>query len=444
MTSGDTIYALASGRGRAGVAVVRLSGGGAASALAHLTRKPLPEVRRATRRNIYRYGKKTLIDQSLVIYFKGPDSFTGEDVVELHLHGGPVLLASLFAELATLDGLRTAEPGEFTRRAFEHGKMDLTEAEGLGDLVNAETEAQARQALRQMQGELGRIYDGWRAELVTALAHLEADIDFPDEDLPGGVAAAIAPRMTALRGAIEAHLADGHRGEKIREGLDVVILGAPNVGKSSLLNALARRDAAIVSEQAGTTRDIVEVPMDLAGYPVVIADTAGLRDSGDMIEREGVRRARARAETADIRVFMTVAAAPDLPIEFADLVKSGDYHLINKIDRVDDKALRLEFPVGAQELSVKTGAGLEGFLKRLETDVIARLDLSGAPALTRVRHRRALEDCIAALARFETATDAELAAEDIRLAVRALGRITGRVDVEDILDIVFGDFCIGK
>lgn len=444
MTSGDTIYALASGRGRAGVAVVRLSGGGAASALAHLTRKPLPEVRRATRRNIYRYGKKTLIDQSLVIYFKGPDSFTGEDVVELHLHGGPVLLASLFAELATLDGLRTAEPGEFTRRAFEHGKMDLTEAEGLGDLVNAETEAQARQALRQMQGELGRIYDGWRAELVTALAHLEADIDFPDEDLPGGVAAAIAPRMTALRAAIEAHLADGRRGEKIREGLDVVILGAPNVGKSSLLNALAHRDAAIVSEQAGTTRDIVEVPMDLAGYPVVIADTAGLRDSGDMIEREGVRRARARAETADIRVFMTVAAAPDLPIDFADLVKPGDYHLINKIDRVDDKALRREFPVGAQELSVKTGAGLEGFLKRLETDVIARLDLSGAPALTRVRHRRALEDCTAALARFETATDAELAAEDIRLAVRALGRITGRVDVEDILDIVFGDFCIGK
>ncbi|CAN0502134.1 unnamed protein product, partial [Discosporangium mesarthrocarpum] len=219
---------------------------------------------------LYREIDKSLIDQALAIVFPGPNSFTGEDVVELHLHGGPAILTALFEELLGFSHFRPAEPGEFTRRAFEHGKMDLTEAEGLGDLVNAETEAQARQALRQMQGELGRLYDGWREQLIGALAHLEADIDFPDEDLPDGVAIAITPKITALREKIETHLADGHLGEKIREGLDVVILGEPNVGKSSLLNMLARRDAAIVSDEAGTTRDIIEVPMDLAGFPVTI------------------------------------------------------------------------------------------------------------------------------------------------------------------------------
>ncbi|MCF8466821.1 MAG: tRNA uridine-5-carboxymethylaminomethyl(34) synthesis GTPase MnmE [Sneathiella sp.] len=443
MSFRETIFALASGRGRAGVAVVRLSGPGARTSLEKLTGKSAPNPRVATLRSLYRSIDKSIIDQSLVLFFPAPHSFTGEDVAELHLHGGPAVLTALFEELSGIEGLRPALPGEFTRRAFEHGKMDLTEAEGLGDLINAETEAQARQALRQMQGELGRLYEAWRTELITALAHLEADIDFPDEDLPGGVAAAIAPKVSILKAAIQNHLADGHRGEKIREGLDVVILGRPNVGKSSLLNALARRDAAIVSEQEGTTRDIIEVPMDLAGFPVTIADTAGLRDSGDVIEREGVRRARARAERADIRLVMTTADAPDLPKEFADLLRPGDYHLVNKIDMPGVNLS--ESPVQNRLwLSVKTGEGLDEFLKRLEQDVTARLDLSGAPALTRVRHRQSLEECAAALVRFEAAPEPELAAEDIRLAVRALGRITGRVDVEDILDVIFGDFCIGK
>ncbi|TNE40224.1 MAG: tRNA uridine-5-carboxymethylaminomethyl(34) synthesis GTPase MnmE [Alphaproteobacteria bacterium] len=444
MSFEETIFALASGRGRAGVAVVRLSGPGAMASLAALTGRELPEPRRATLRNLYGKSENSLIDQSLVLAFPGPDSFTGEDVVELHLHGGPAILNALFAELSVMEGLRMAEPGEFARRAFEHGKMDLTAAEGLGDLVNAETEAQARQALRQMEGELGRLYDGWRGELTTALAHLEADIDFPDEDLPDGVAAAIAPKMAALAAEIAAHLADGHRGEKIRDGLDVVILGAPNVGKSSLLNALARRDAAIVSDQAGTTRDIVEVPMDIAGFSVTLADTAGLRVSGDAIEQEGVRRARARAEKADLRVLMTTTDDPALPEEFAGLYRDGDFHLVNKADLLAEGSMPVAGPITPLLISVKTGAGIEAFLSRLEQDVTARLDLSGAPALTRLRHRTALEECYAALLRFETAPDPELAAEDIRLAVRALGRITGRVDVEDILDIVFGDFCIGK
>ena len=438
--SSDTIFALASGRGRSGVAVVRLSGPGATASLAALTRKKLPESHRAVVRDILTTDKKTVIDQSLVILFTAPNSFTGEDVVELHLHGGPAVLRILFDQLASLKGLRPADPGEYTRRAFENGKLDLTEAEGLGDLVNAETEAQRQQALRQMQGALGALYDSWRSELIGSLAHLEADIDFPDEDLPGGVAEAIAPRIIELKSQMQAHLADGHRGEKIRDGLDVVIIGAPNVGKSSLLNILARRDAAIVSEQAGTTRDIVEVHLDLAGYPVTIADTAGLRDAGDVVEREGVRRARARAELADIRILMTTADSPAIPADFADLRRPQDFHVINKIDLGGvGEALS-----GSLPLSVKTEAGLQTLLDALQEDVVRRLDLSGAPALTQLRHRLALEECVAALERFLLAAQAELAAEDVRLAVRALGRITGRVDVEDILDVVFGDFCIGK
>ncbi len=439
----ETIYALASGRGRAGVAVIRLSGSHAFDVIDRLTDKDLPDIRMAAVRDIYSLDRSFRIDQALVLLFEGPESFTGEDVAEIHLHGGPALITALFDQFNRVDGLRPAEPGEFTRRAFEHGKMDLTEAEGLGDLVNAETRAQHQQALRQMRGELGEIYDGWRTELISSLAHLEADIDFPDEDLPDGVAGAIRPKIQTLAIDISKHLEDGHRGEKIREGLDVVILGAPNVGKSSLLNKLARRDAAIVSDQAGTTRDIVEVHLDLAGYPVTIADTAGLREASDQVEQEGVRRARQRAEQADIRIFMTLPGDPPLKeTEFGDLVEEGSFHLINKTD-LEEGSFK-----GQQDhqfgLSVKTEEGLTAFLNKLEEDVVSRLDVSGAPSLTRQRHRQALEDCLHALNRFEKASDPELAAEDIRLAARALGRITGRVDVEDVLDVVFGDFCIGK
>ena len=439
----ETIYALASGRGRAGVAVIRLSGSRAFDVIDRLTDKDLPAIRMAAVRDVFSLDRSFRIDQALILLFEGPESFTGEDVAEIHLHGGPALITALFDQFTKVDGLRPAEPGEFTRRAFEHGKMDLTEAEGLGDLVNAETRAQHQQALRQMRGELGEIYNGWRTELISSLAHLEADIDFPDEDLPDGVAGAIRPKIQALAANISSHLADGHRGEKIREGLDVVILGAPNVGKSSLLNKLARRDAAIVSDQAGTTRDIVEVHLDLAGYPVTIADTAGLREASDQVEQEGVRRARQRAERADIRIFMTLPDDPPLKeTEFGDLVEEGSFHLINKID-LEEAGFTTEqdHQFG---LSVKTEEGLIAFLNKLEEDVVSRLDVSGAPSLTRQRHRQALEDCLQALNRFEKAPDPELAAEDIRLAARALGRITGRVDVEDVLDVVFGDFCIGK
>ncbi len=440
----DTVFATASGRGRAGVSVVRISGPHAFKALDKMTTKARPVNRMASVRDIFAIDKSYLIDEALVIAFQGPGSFTGEDVLEIHLHGGPVIVSSLMQELAKLDGFRVAEPGEFTRRAFEHGRLDLTEAEGIGDLVNAETHAQHQQALRQMRGALGAIYTAWREELIGSLAHLEADIDFPDEDLPDGVAKAIAPRIASLRSDIERHLSDGHRGEKIREGLDVVILGSPNIGKSSLLNKLARKEAAIVSDQAGTTRDIVEVHMDLAGYPVTIADTAGIREATDQVEQEGVRRARARAEAADIRIFMSDAKdGMDAEVEFPDLMQNSSYRLYNKADLVGDAELKSEDPRNFV-LSVKTEEGLDQFLTQLEKDVVSMLDVSGAPSLTRVRHRQALEECVEALKRFDVARDPELAAEDVRLAVRALGRITGRVDVEDILDVVFGDFCIGK
>ncbi len=439
----DTVFALASGRGRAGIAVVRLSGPAAFDAVEKLTDKSLPNVRYAAVREIKSIDRSFLIDEAMVLLFKGPHSFTGEDVAEIHLHGGPAIVEALFEQLQSMEGLRPADPGEFTRRAFEHGRMDLTAAEGIGDLVNAETRAQHQQALRQMRGALGDMYSRWREELIGSLAHLEADIDFPDEDLPDGVAGAIRPKIEKLRTEIEAHLADGGRGEKIREGLDVAIIGAPNVGKSSLLNYLAKRDVAIVSDQAGTTRDIVEVHLDLGGFPVTIADTAGIREAEDLVEQEGVRRAVKRAEEADIIISMTADGSSNLA-ENLDL-SAGNYiyyYLKNKVDLDGTEASNdgeREF-----ELSVKYDKGVDAFLQKLTEDVVSMLDVSGAPSLTRMRHRHALEECVSSLYRFDMAPDPELAAEDVRLATRALGRITGRVDVEDILDVVFGDFCIGK
>jgi len=452
VTATDTIYALSSAPGRAGVAVVRLSGPQAGAAVRMLTGRDLPPPRVASLRRLAD-ADGAMIDQALVLWFEKPASFTGEDVAELHLHGGRAVLAALFAALARLPGLRLAEAGEFSRRAFEHGRLDLTGAEALGDLIDAETEAQRKQALRQMQGGLRDLYDGWRSRLIHALAHLEADIDFADEDLPDGVAAEVMPLIARLREEIAAHLADNHRGERLRDGLMVAIVGAPNVGKSSLLNALARREAAIVSEIPGTTRDVIEVHLDLGGYPVILADTAGLRESADRIEGEGIRRALARAGAADLKIVVIDAAEPvgAIPPETLALIDADAVVVANKSDiavasqiatmattRVNDRAV---WPI-----SVQSGAGMADFLAALETEVTARIGLTGSAGITRARHRAALEDCRAALDRFLAGgnSPAELAAEDVRLAARALGRITGRIDVEDLLDVIFRDFCIGK
>ena len=346
-------------------------------------------------------------------------------------------------------GLHIAEPGEFTRRAFENGKLDLTEAEAVADLVAAETEAQRRQALRQLSGELGQLYEGWRENLLRALAHLEATIDFPDEGLPATVLDGAATAIESLKGEMNGHLADNRRGERLREGFSIAILGPPNAGKSSLLNALARRDAAITSATAGTTRDVIEVHLDLGGYPAILADTAGLRESGDAIEAEGVRRARARAAEADLKLMVLDATRPEEASGAVEaLVDAETLVVANKIDLAANEAVSAWADrVGATpalRISVKTGAGLEALLSRLTDELAQRFGATGAPLITRARHRAALEECLAALHRFDPAVLPELAAEDLRLATRALGRITGRVDVEDLLDVIFRDFCIGK
>ncbi|WP_449226810.1 tRNA uridine-5-carboxymethylaminomethyl(34) synthesis GTPase MnmE [Azospirillum argentinense] len=440
-----TIFALATAPGRAGVAVVRVSGPASGGALAALTGKPLPEPRLATLVRLRDPKTGEALDDALVLRFTAPRSFTGEDVVELHLHGGRAVVAGVVEALSTLPGLRVAEPGEFTRRAFENGKLDLTEAEAVADLVDAETSAQRRQALRQMEGVLGKLYDGWRERLTRSLAHIEADIDFPDEDLPSGVSDAARPVLSGLAAEIDAHLDDRGRGERLREGLHIAIVGAPNAGKSSLLNALARREAAIVSARAGTTRDVIEVHLDLGGYPVVLADTAGLREAAaDEVEEEGIRRALARAARADVKVAVFDSTAlPTLDPATIALLDKDTVVVLNKTDAVDSAVPTVD-GWEAVAVSARTGAGLPELERRLTAFTADRLAGSGAPALTRARHRSALEECRDALRRALTAPLPELMAEDVRLASRALGRITGRVDVEDLLDVIFRDFCIGK
>lgn len=442
----DTIFALATAPGRAGVAVVRISGPGAADALSALRPgRPAPVPRMATRATLRDPATGEILDDALALLFAAPRSFTGEDVVELHLHGGRAVVTGVVEALAALPGLRLAEPGEFTRRAFENGKFDLTEAEAVADLVDAETAAQRRQALRQMEGALGRLYDGWRERLTRALAHIEADIDFAEEDLPGGLALSVRPVLETLVAEIDAHLNDGGRGERLREGLHIAIVGAPNAGKSSLLNALARREAAIVSARAGTTRDVIEVHLDLGGYPVVLADTAGLREAAaDEVEEEGIRRARDRAARADLKIAVFDGTEwPALDPATLALIDGDALPVVNKADVAAPSSPIIS---GRQALpvSARTGFGLGELERRLTALCSDRLAAGGAPALTRARHRSALGECRDALSRALAAPLPELAAEDVRLASRALGRITGRVDVEDLLDVIFRDFCIGK
>ncbi|MCZ6467659.1 MAG: tRNA uridine-5-carboxymethylaminomethyl(34) synthesis GTPase MnmE [Alphaproteobacteria bacterium] len=445
MADSETIFALSTVPGRSAVAVLRLSGPAAGQALEALTGKGRPAPRRAALARLADPRSETTIDHALVLWFPGPESFTGEDMAELQLHGGPTVVAAAVDALGALDGLRPAEPGDFTRRAFHNGKLDLAEVEGLADLIAAETEAQRRQALRQLQGELGRLYDSWRERLLGALAHVEATIDFSDEDLPPGVDEAARRTVGELESEIAGHLGDDRRGERLRDGVHLVIIGPPNAGKSSLLNLLARRDAAIVAHTAGTTRDVIEVHLDLGGYPAVVADTAGLRDGLDGVELEGVRRARLRARDADLRLAVFDGEAwPRVDPLTAALVDADTIVLINKVD-LGAPAPPLEVNGRpAMGISVLTGAGIEAMLAALQAEVARRCLVSASPALTRARHREALEECRQALGRSLAAQAPELAAEDLRLAARALGRITGRLGVEDMLDVIFRDFCIGK
>jgi tRNA modification GTPase len=443
----DTIFAPATAGGRAALAIVRISGPAANEVCRRLTGRP-PPARRAALARLRHPVSAEALDQGLVLWFPAPGSFTGEDVLELQVHGGRAVISGLLEALTQLPGLRPAEAGEFTRRAFLNGRLDLTAVEGLADLIDAETRAQARQALRQLDGALGRLYQSWRQILLTALARLEAEIDFaPEEDMPADLLARARPDLERLSAEIVAHLADGHRGERLRAGLTVAVLGPPNAGKSSLVNRLARREVAIVTAVPGTTRDVLEVHLDLDGQPVTLLDTAGLREAADVVEAEGVRRARDRAERADLRLVMFDGAAwPVLDPATLALVDDAAVVAVNKSDLM----VPGEPSVGgrpALRVSCLTGDGMQDLLAVLTERARTLSSAGDEPLLTRARHRAALQVAAEALARFSTApegTELALMAEDLRLAARAVGRITGAVAVEDILDQIFAEFCIGK
>ncbi len=435
----QTIFALSSGRPPSAIAIVRVSGTQARVALQRLT-GTIPKPRMATRA-LLRDAAGEGIDDAVVLWFPGPASATGEDVAEFHVHGGRAVLASLFSSLSAIEHLRAAEPGEFTRRAFENGKLDLTEAEGLDDLIHADTDRQRRQALRQLKGMLGDRARDWRADIIEASALIEAGIDFSDEgDVPAELVAPALAKVKGLLGEIRDVLAAQGHAERLRDGLVVAIAGPPNVGKSTLMNQLARREVAIVSPHAGTTRDVIEVQLDLDGYPMTVIDTAGIRETDDPVEREGVRRARARAAQADLVLWLADADGGEI-----DHQGEAPLWLVrNKIDLGDGRpgnGTAREFRISAAR-----GDGLSDLIAALVGFAQDFFGTTEGGLITRERQRRllcdtavALERCLAAIGQGE-----ELAAEDLRSAGMSLGRLLGRVDVEDILDVVFREFCIGK
>lgn len=449
----ETIYALATPMGRSGVAVIRVSGPAAGKSLTNLVggQNKVPSARQAALRILKNPATGEIIDEALVLFFSGPASFTGEDVAEYHIHGGVAVIRHLLEVLSQEPAHRMADPGEFTRRAFENGKLDLTAAEAIGDLIDAQSQLQKAQALAQYGGALYELYEKWSEALTKILAHIEADIEFPDEDLPEGILPEILPQIESLAREIKEHLADNRRGERLRDGVQVVVVGAPNAGKSSIVNCLAQRDVAIVSEYEGTTRDIIDVHMDLQGYPVILSDTAGLRPeeldkSGhDSIESEGINRALRLAEKADIR--MLVFDATKLPVlnsHTKNLIDERALLVLNKSENHESLPACIE---GHSYIAVsaKTGEGIGELLTALTDRVVQDIGTKETPSLTRQRHREAIEECFAALERAQADQNLpELIAEDLRLAIRYLGRVTGRVDVEDLLDVIFKDFCIGK
>lgn len=450
----DTIFALSSGAGKAGVHVVRVSGSGAIHSFKELcsqTEDVIP--RRAVFTALHHPKSHELIDHALVLPFIAPASFTGEDVVEYHIHGSPAVLTLLLETLSSFKNHRMAEHGEFTRRAFENGKLDLTEAESIADLINAQTQAQRQQALLQMDGALSKLYEGWRSRLIKIMAYIETVIDFPDEDIPDAQIKTTLPDLQLLLAEIEDHLNDNRRGEILRDGIHITVLGAPNAGKSSLVNALAKRDVAIVSSMAGTTRDIIEVHLDIAGFPVIVADTAGLRpdeicddDGHGSIEAIGIDLALQRARTADIKLVVFDGTLVDMDSHALALLDKNAIAVFTKMDDVSfQKSHSLLGSYPCVCLSTKTGDGMEKLLSALSLLIKEKfLAARETPTLTRARHRSALEETVGNIKASLIAPLPELMAEDIRMASRALGRITGRVDVEDLLDVIFRDFCIGK
>lgn len=446
--SESTIYALSTVNGKSGVAIIRISGLSALNVVRQMT--PLPceqiEPRRAYFVKLSSPSDGHLLDHSLLLYFPAPHSFTGEDIVELHTHGSRAVIASVLESLAALPDFRLAEPGEFSKRAFYNHKMDLTEAEGLADLIDAETAEQQKYALRQMEGGLKNLYESWRENLVTLLAHLEAYIDFPDEELPADIIENMMNNVFKLRQEIENHLQSGNAGERLRDGFRVVIVGAPNAGKSSLLNAIARREAVIVSDIAGTTRDAIDIHLDLGGYPVIFTDTAGLREAEESIEQQGIAMAWRKIADADLIVGLFDASQDSVQV-FDKLKKIHQNKMLiaaNKIDKLTSEQCSQLQKQGCLLISAKQQQGIEELLGEITSQIADHFTSGSNLLITRARYREALNKTVENLQRFSFDKPIELTAEDIRLAARELGKITGRIEVDEILDKIFGSFCIGK
>ena len=430
-----TIFAPITSPSRAGISVIRISGPQTIECLKTLGFKGEIQHSKISFQKIRDPQNSEIIDEVLISFFQSPKSFTGEDVAEISIHASPFIARKIFEILSTQKNCRFAEAGEFSKRAFLNGKLDLVQAEAIPDLIAAETAAQHKQALRQLEGKLGEIYEDWRFRLIETSAMIEAAIDFPDEDLPKNIIDKVEGSVKKLSAEIAAHLNDGKIGQKIKDGLNLAIIGAPNVGKSSLINFLAQSEVAIVSEIAGTTRDVVETHLSIAGVAVKISDTAGLRETEDKIEAEGIRRALKKADEADLKIFLVDAKNP---IIRKDLIDENTIVVINKIDLLSDQ--KNEF----LSISLTNNINTSQLLKKLEEKILEILPTQNSPLITQERYRNALKNSVANLENFSLTKNIELAAEDLRMTAREIGKITGKVDIENILDVIFSRFCIGK
>ena len=444
----NSIFAQCTAPGKAGVAVFRLSGPESLMALEQLIAQKVDklEPRKLYFRKIYNPKTNQLIDEAMVVFFIGSASFTGETSVEIHTHGSISVIKQMHQVLSSIDGMRLAQPGEFAKRSFLNGKMDLTAAEGLADLIDAETEFQHKQAIRQLGGGLEKIYDNWRQELLSLISLLEAYIDFPDEDIPDETVQQVADKITRLIFDVNNHLNDNNRGERLRGGLKLAIIGKPNVGKSSLLNFLMKREVAIVSDIAGTTRDVLEGHLDIGGYPIILQDTAGIHNNTkDIIEQKGIEKAKETFFNSDIKVIIYDATETDSQdLDFANLIDKNTIILFNKIDLVKPKIpsnLDLKKPLS---ISIKKNVGLEKLVHRIIEIAEDIAKPSETPQITRARHRAQLEQAITYLTNFTLEDDLVLVTEDIRMAIRSLSNITGKITVDEILGEIFSNFCIGK
>ena len=442
-----TIYALSSGSGASGVAVIRVSGKNTAEVVKKLTKSKLPRPRVATLKKFNKNGGKELIDEGVIIWFPGPNSYTGEDLAEFHVHGSRAVINAMHLSISKIKNCRLAEPGEFTKRAFQNRRINLLKAESIGDLIASETEIQRKQALKIMSGKSSDKFNSWREKLLKVLSHVEAKIDFPDEDLPKNIIKQIQKTSKIVTKEINKTLDDQKVGERIRDGFKIAIVGPPNSGKSSLLNYLSNRDAAIVSEIAGTTRDVIETHLNLNGYPVIVSDTAGIRSSRNEIEKKGIKIALKRAEDADLKLVIISTKNVDFTSVLKELLKKNSILVVNKSDllkgKLNNKFKKYEHVL----ISIKKNINLDKLITKIKNKLKSKFTTSEDILITRERHRQNLINCVKHLQNFQkkkTTQDFDKAAEDLRLATRHLGMIVGKVDVEELLGSIFNDFCIGK